>query len=380
MSRNLPMMSDLKVKLVRPLIPPQILHEEIPLTPKARATVLRGRRAVKSILDGEDDRLMVVVGPCSIHDVDAALEYAYKLQAYAEEATEDLCIVMRVYFEKPRTTVGWKGLINDPDMDGSFQINRGLRIARELLVKIAEIGLPAGCEFLDLITPQYSCDLVSWGAIGARTTESQIHRELTSGLSMPTGFKNSTDGNIGVAIDACKSAQAEHVFLSVGANGLGSIVETEGNKDVHIILRGGSNGPNYSADFVQKCGAQLDKAGLIPRLLVDCSHGNSSKQFERQSIVADEISKQLSDETTSDILMGVMIESNLVEGKQSIPPTGRVGLRYGQSVTDGCISWETTVDVLENLRRGVRERRLLRGGNTKQISFSSASSDSGIVI
>ncbi|KAJ3728826.1 hypothetical protein C8R42DRAFT_601175 [Lentinula raphanica] len=380
MSQTLPIMSDLRVKTVRPLIPPQILLEEIPLTAKARTTVLKGRRAVKSILDGEDDRLLVVVGPCSIHDVDAALEYAAKLHAYAEDAAEDLLIVMRVYFEKPRTTVGWKGLINDPDMDGSFHINKGLRTARGLLVKIAEIGLPAGCEFLDLITPQYSCDLVSWGAIGARTTESQIHRELTSGLSMPTGFKNSTDGNIGVAIDACKSAQSAHVFLSVGINGLGSIVETEGNQDVHIILRGGSNGPNYTSDYVQKYGAQLEKAGLTPRLLIDCSHGNSSKQFERQSIVADNISKQLSNEATSDIVMGVMIESNLVEGKQCIPSTGRVGLKYGQSVTDGCISWETTVDVLENLRRGVRERRLLRGVSTKEISFSSASSDSGIVI
>ncbi|KAJ4488381.1 hypothetical protein J3R30DRAFT_3281210 [Lentinula aciculospora] len=380
MSSNLPIVSDLRVKLVRPLIPPQILLEEIPLTSKARATVLKGRRTVKSILDGEDDRLLVVVGPCSIHDVDAALEYASKLRTYAEEAAEDLFIIMRVYFEKPRTTVGWKGLINDPGMDGSFHINKGLRIARDLLVKIAEIGLPAGCEFLDLITPQYSCDLVSWGAIGARTTESQIHRELTSGLSMPTGFKNSTDGNIDVAIDACKSAQAEHVFLSVGINGLGSIVETEGNKDVHIILRGGTNGPNYTADFVQKYGTQLDNAGLTPRLLIDCSHGNSSKQFERQSIVANDISKQLSNEATADIVKGVMIESNLVQGKQNIPPTGRSGLKYGQSVTDGCISWETTVDVLENLRKGVRERRLLRGGNTKETSFSSASSDSGIVV
>jgi 3-deoxy-7-phosphoheptulonate synthase len=301
-----------------------------------------------------------------VHNVEAALEYAKLLNDYAETAKDDLLIVMRVYFEKPRTTVGWKGLINDPDMNGSFQINKGLRIARTLLLEVAKMGLPAGCEFLDTISPQYTADLVSWGAIGARTTESQVHRELTSALSMPTGFKNSTDGSIGIAIDACRAARSGHVFLSVGKEGLSSIVETTGNSDVHVILRGGSSGPNYAAEYVREAGAKLTKAGLAQKVMIDCSHGNSSKQHQRQAVVADDIATQLESGDTASNIMGVMIESNLVEGRQDVPASGPAGLKYGQSVTDACIDWETTVPVLDRLREGVRARR----ANLKNLSRS----------
>ncbi|KAE9404058.1 3-deoxy-7-phosphoheptulonate synthase [Gymnopus androsaceus JB14] len=346
-----------RVKATRPLIPPQILQEDLPLSLLAAQTVLEGRMTIEHILKGNDDRLVVVVGPCSVHNVEAAIEYARLLKAYADDAKSDLFIVMRVYFEKPRTTVGWKGLINDPDLNGSFQINRGLRIARSLLLDIAKLGLPAGCEFLDTISPQYTADLVAWGAIGARTTESQVHRELTSALSMPTGFKNSTDGSVGIAIDACRAAMSGHVFLSVGKEGLSSIIETEGNPDVHVILRGGTSGPNYSAEFVRECGSKLCKAGLAQKIMIDCSHGNSSKQHTNQAKVADDIARQMAEEDTSSMIMGVMIESNLVEGRQDIPPSGAAGLRYGQSVTDACIAWDTTVEVLNRLREGVRARR-----------------------
>jgi len=348
-----------RVKSTRPLIPPQILQEDLPLTLLAAHTVLHGRLEVENVLKGDDDRLLVVVGPCSVHNVEAALEYAKLLKAYADTAKDDLLIVMRVYFEKPRTTVGWKGLINDPDLNGSFHINKGLRLARTLLLEIAKLGMPAGCEFLDTITPQYTADLVSWGAIGARTTESQVHRELTSALSMPTGFKNSTDGSVGIAIDACRAARTGHVFLSVGKEGLSSIIETEGNPYVHIIMRGGSSGPNYSAEFVRDAGAKAKKAGVAQKIMIDCSHGNSSKQHEKQKEVADDIARQLEDEDTSQLIMGVMIESNLVEGRQDIPNTGLASMRYGQSVTDACISWETTIPVLERLRAAVRGRRAL---------------------
>ncbi|KAG7443066.1 3-deoxy-7-phosphoheptulonate synthase [Guyanagaster necrorhizus] len=348
-----------RVKATRPLIPPQILQEDLPLTLLAAQTVVQGRMAVTNILKGDDDRLLVVVGPCSVNNVDAARDYARRLKAYADQADKDLLIVMRVYFEKPRTTVGWKGLINDPELNGSYQINKGLRIARTLLLDIAKMGLPAGCEFLDTITPQYTADLVSWGAIGARTTESQVHRELTSALSMPTGFKNSTDGSVGIAIDACRAARSGHVFLSTGKEGLSSIIETEGNPDVHIILRGGTHGPNYGADFIRDAGSKLSKAGVVQKIMVDCSHGNSSKQHQKQVEVADDIARQLESEDTACLIMGVMIESNLVEGRQDIPPAGPAGLKYGQSVTDACISWETTVPVLDRLREGVRGRRLL---------------------
>ncbi|EPQ54499.1 3-deoxy-7-phosphoheptulonate synthase, partial [Gloeophyllum trabeum ATCC 11539] len=350
-----------RVKLIRPLIPPQILQEDLPLTLSAAETVLEGRRATEAVLRGDDDRLMVVVGPCSVNNVDAAIEYAHKLRAYAEKAKEDLHIVMRVYFEKPRTTVGWKGLINDPDMNGSFRINKGLRLARSLLLDIAKLGLPAGCEFLDTISPQYTADLVSWGAIGARTTESQVHRELTSALSMPTGFKNSTDGSVGIAVDACRAARSGHVFLSVGKEGLSSIVETEGNPDVHVILRGGSKGPNYAAEYVRDCGEKLAKAGLPQKIMasrVDCSHGNSQKQHRKQADAAEDIARQVeSGGDTANMIMGVMLESNLVEGRQDIPPSGPAGLTYGQSVTDACLSWEQTVPILDRLREAVKGRR-----------------------
>jgi len=346
-----------RVRNIRPLIPPQILAEDFPLTLHAAATVIQGRIDVEAILRGDDDRLVVVVGPCSVHDVQAAMEYAVKLKAYADDAKNDLHILMRVYFEKPRTTVGWKGLINDPLMNNSFQINQGLRTARKFLLDIAELGIPAACEFLDTISPQYVSDLVTWGAIGARTTESQVHRELTSALSMPVGFKNSTDGSVDIAVDACRAAKSGHCFLSVGKEGLSSIVETEGNPDTHIILRGGSHGPNYAAEHVRACGAKLLKAALPARIMIDCSHGNSSKQHEKQVEVANDIAVQLESSDTAPFIIGVMIESNLVEGRQNLPPSGRAGLKYGQSVTDACISWEATVPVLERLREGVRARR-----------------------
>ncbi|KAL0961020.1 hypothetical protein HGRIS_006012 [Hohenbuehelia grisea] len=348
-----------RVKSTRPLVPPQILQEDLPLTLSAAQTVLHGRLATENILRGDDDRLVVVVGPCSVHNVESAMEYARLLKDYADSAKDDLLIIMRVYFEKPRTTVGWKGLINDPDLNGTFQINKGLRIARSLLLAIAKLGLPVGCEFLDTITPQYIADLVSWGAIGARTTESQVHRELTSALSMPTGFKNSTDGSVGVAIDACRAARSGHVFLSVGKEGLSSIVETSGNLDVHVILRGGASGPNYAPEFVRDAGGKLAKAGLPQKVMIDCSHGNSCKQHQRQVDVADDIARQLESGDTSSMILGVMLESNLVEGRQDIPKSGVANLKYGQSVTDACISWESTVHVLERLREGVRGRRAL---------------------
>lgn len=348
-----------RVKATRPLIPPQILQEDLPLTFLAANTVIEGRRATENVLRGDDDRLMVVVGPCSVHDVGAAIEYAKLLKAYADVAKDDLHIVMRVYFEKPRTTVGWKGLINDPDMNCSFQINKGLRIARTLLLDIAKLGVPAGCEFLDTISPQYTADLVSWGAIGARTTESQVHRELTSALSMPTGFKNSTDGSVGIAIDASRAARSGHVFLSVGKEGLSSIIETEGNPDTHVILRGGSKGPNYTAEYVRDCGEKLSKAGLPRKIMIDCSHGNSQKQHRRQIEVVEDIAQQLESHDTSALIMGVMLESNLVEGRQDMPSSGPAGLKYGQSVTDACLSWDMTVPALERLREGVRARREL---------------------
>ncbi|KAG7088462.1 hypothetical protein E1B28_012451 [Marasmius oreades] len=348
-----------RVKATRPLIPPQILQEDLPLTLGAAQTVLQGRLATQNVLKGEDDRLMVVVGPCSVHNIESAMDYAQLLRAYAEEAKDDLLIVMRVYFEKPRTIVGWKGLINDPNLNNTFSINKGLRIARSLLLEIAKLGLPAGCEFLDTISPQYTADLVSWGAIGARTTESQVHRELTSALSMPTGFKNSTDGSISVSIDACRAASSGHVFLSVGKEGLSSIIETSGNPDVHIILRGGSSGPNYEAEHIRNAAEKLKKAGLAPKIMVDCSHGNSSKQHRRQIDVAENIAQQLESGDTSRYIMGVMLESNLVEGRQDITASGAAALTYGQSVTDACLSWEQTVPALERLRKGVRGRRAL---------------------
>ncbi|KAK9764139.1 hypothetical protein K7432_008617 [Basidiobolus ranarum] len=350
-------LDDKRIKETRPLIPPQILMEDFPLTDEAARAILAGRMGAEAIIHGRDDRLLVIVGPCSIHDTKAGIEYAKKLKEYAETASKDLHIIMRVYFEKPRTTVGWKGLINDPMLNDSFQINKGLRTARRFLLDVNELGLPAGCEFLDTISPQFIGDLVSWGAIGARTTESQVHRELASGLSVPVGFKNGTDGNVKVAIDAIKAANHGHSFLSVTKQGLSAIVTTEGNEHCHVILRGGATGPNYSSKHVKAISEQLSAAKLRSSIMIDCSHGNSSKVFSRQILVAEDIAKQLSVEDTGKDIFGVMIESHLIEGRQDIPHEGPSALKYGQSITDACIGWEDTVKVLDILRNGVQARR-----------------------
>ena len=305
---------DLRIEQIRPLIPPAILMENLPLSEKASTTVAESREAVARVLRQQDDRLVVVVGPCSIHDVDAAREYARGLQAVAAELADALVVVMRVYFEKPRTTVGWKGLINDPRLDGTFRVNEGLNLARGLLLDLAEMGVPAGCEFLDTITPQYIADVVSWGAIGARTTESQVHRELASGLSVPVGFKNGTDGNIQIAIDAIQAAGHPHHFLSVTKQGLSAIVATRGNPDCHLILRGGNSEPNYDAAAVARAIAVLEKAKLPARLMIDCSHGNSRKDPARQPAVASDIAGQI--RAGGRTIAGVMIESHLVGGRQ----------------------------------------------------------------
>ncbi|KAI8371406.1 3-deoxy-7-phosphoheptulonate synthase [Radiomyces spectabilis] len=354
-------LDDKRIKGIKPLIPPQILMEDIPLTLQAAQTIVEGRRAAEAVIKGTDDRLLVVVGPCSIHDVKAAKEYATKLIEYAKAAEEDLLIIMRVYFEKPRTTVGWKGLINDPMLNNSYEINKGLRIARQLLLDLNEAGIPTGCEFLDTISPQYTGDLVSWGAIGARTTESQVHRELASGLSCPVGFKNGTDGGITVAMDAIKAANNGHHFLSVTKQGLSAIVQTEGNDACHVILRGGKSGPNYDAESVKKTAQALEKAKLPGLVMIDCSHGNSNKDHKRQPLVAQDIANQLAEpKHTGDNIVGVMIESHLVEGRQDIPSEGPHRLTYGQSITDACINWDDTVEALDILRKGVQARRAAR--------------------
>jgi len=350
-------LDDRRICEIKPLIPPQILMEDLPLSPKAQATIQQGRQQAEAILKGLDDRLLVVVGPCSIHDTRAALEFGEKLGSFSKQVAADLLIVMRVYFEKPRTTIGWKGLINDPFLDNSFQINKGLRIARQLLLDLNAMGIPTGCEFLDTISPQYIGDLVTWGAIGARTTESQVHRELASGLSVPVGFKNGTEGGVQVAIDAIQAASNGHHFLSVTKQGLSAIVATEGNDCCHVILRGGANGPNYTADHVKKVSESLVKAKLPARLMIDCSHGNSSKIFKRQIDVAEDISNQLANSETANNIIGVMIESHLKEGKQNMDDVGVANLEYGKSITDGCIHWEDTISVLNNLAKGVRARR-----------------------
>ena len=343
---------DLRIKEIKELLPPVALLEKFPATETAVKTVADTRQAIHNILQKNDDRLLVVIGPCSIHDTEAAKEYASRLLKLREELSGSLEVVMRVYFEKPRTTVGWKGLINDPHMDNSYQINDGLRIARKLLVDINDTGLPAAGEFLDMITPQYVADLMSWGAIGARTTESQVHRELSSGLSCPVGFKNGTDGTIKVAIDAINAASAPHCFLSVTKYGHSAIVETSGNGDCHIILRGGKE-PNYSAQHVEEVKAGLAKAGLDPQIMIDFSHANSSKQFKKQLTVADDVAQQIAGGEKA--IIGVMIESHLVEGNQSLE-SGEP-LVYGKSVTDGCIGWEDTETVLRQLADAVKARR-----------------------
>lgn len=343
---------DVRIAGLHEVLPPAELHAEFPIDEHASETVYNNREAVHKILHGEDDRLVVIVGPCSIHDPAAAREYAQKLKPLIDELSHDLCIIMRVYFEKPRTTVGWKGLINDPDMDESFHINKGLRLARGLLLHLAKHGVPAGTEFLDLISPQYIADLISWGAVGARTTESQGHRELASGLSCPIGFKNSTDGGFKIAIDAVQAASRPHVFMSLTKEGHSAIFSTTGNEDCHIILRGGKK-PNYDAASVQVAAEQLEKSGLRAALMVDCSHANSNKDYHRQIDVCRDVAGQISKGDKR--IMGVMIESHLVEGRQDVVEGKE--LTYGQSVTDACISWESTETLLRELAEAVQSRR-----------------------
>ena len=349
----MPRTDDLRIRELKELLPPSHLIREFACSDKASTVVADARNALHRILHGQDDRMMVVIGPCSIHDPKAAMEYAHRLAAERERFAPELEIVMRVYFEKPRTTVGWKGLINDPYMDNSFRINDGLRTARELLLYINELGLPAGTEYLDVISPQYVADLISWGAIGARTTESQVHRELASGLSCPVGFKNGTDGNIKIAVDAIKAASQPHHFLSVTKGGHSAIVSTGGNEDCHIILRGGK-APNYDAASVDAACRDIAVAGLASRLMVDASHANSSKNPENQVPVCANIAAQVAGGETR--IIGVMVESNLVGGRQDLVPGKE--LTYGQSVTDGCIDWESSVRVLEGLAAAVRQRRV----------------------
>jgi len=345
---------DVRIREIKELLPPAHVLREFPASETAAATAYEGRQAVHRVLHGADDRLVVVIGPCSIHDPAAAIDYARRLKAERDRLAADLVVVMRVYFEKPRTTVGWKGLINDPGLDGSFRINDGLRLARKLLWEINELGLPCGTEFLDTISPQYTADLVAWGAIGARTTESQVHRELASGLSCPVGFKNGTDGNIRIAVDAIKAAASPHHFLSVTKAGHSAIVSTEGNEDCHVILRGGRE-PNHDAASVAAACADLAKAGLAAKLMIDFSHANSRKQYALQVDVAKEVGAQVA--AGDDRIFGVMVESHLKEGRQDLTP-GKP-LEYGQSVTDACIGWEDSVAVLDILAEAVRRRRVV---------------------
>ncbi|MFP4182499.1 MAG: 3-deoxy-7-phosphoheptulonate synthase [Thiohalospira sp.] len=342
---------DLRITNIKEVISPVQLHQSLPLSDAAAETVFGAREAIHRILTGEDDRLLVIMGPCSIHDPDAAREYADRLKALKAELAGEIELVMRVYFEKPRTTVGWKGLINDPDLDGSFRINKGLRLARGLLVDLAEKGVPAATEFLDLISPQYIADLVAWGAIGARTTESQVHRELASGLSCPVGFKNGTDGSLKIAIDAIRSAAHPHHFMSLTREGRSAIFSTAGNEDTHIILRGGNNGPNYDAEHVAAAAAELEDAGLPARLMVDCSHANSRKDPQRQLEVARDVAGQI--RGGENRVIGLMLESHLLGGRQEIGDD----MTYGQSVTDACLGWEDSATALHTLAEAVRARR-----------------------
>ena len=344
---------DLRICATKEVIPPVLVHDEMPINDIAAQTTLQARAEIHKLLTGNDDRLLVIVGPCSIHDPKAALEYAGLLKAVKDELKNDLLIVMRVYFEKPRTTVGWKGLINDPDLDSSFNINKGLRVARQLLLDVVTLGVPAATEYLDLISPQYISDLISWGAIGARTTESQGHRELASGVSCPIGFKNSTDGTIKIAIDAIRAAMSPHHFLSLTKSGHSAIFSTTGNDDVHIILRGGNGRPNYDAVSVEQVAEGLKKANLKPNIMIDFSHDNSLKQCQRQLIVGDDVAGQIANGDRR--IMGVMIESHLKAGNQ--PVIDGQELTYGQSITDACLSWDDTVPLLKNLARAVQKRR-----------------------
>jgi 3-deoxy-7-phosphoheptulonate synthase len=344
---------DLRIREIKELLPPSAVLSHFPITRNAAKTVYETRQAIHRILHGADDRLLVIMGPCSIHDVKAANEYASKLQEAKDRLAADLLVVMRVYFEKPRTTVGWKGLINDPKLDGSFHINEGLQIARHLMLELNERGIPAGSEFLDMITPQYLADLVSWGAIGARTTESQVHRELASGLSCPVGFKNGTDGNVRIAVDAIRAAQAPHHFLSVTKDGHSAIVSTMGNEDCHVILRGGKE-PNYDAAKVDSAAKSLAEAGIPARIMIDFSHGNSGKDSQRQLEAGREVAAQIGD--GDERIFGVMVESHLKAGRQDLLP-GKA-LVYGMSITDACIGWDDSRPLLDALSDAVRRRRL----------------------
>ena len=344
---------DLRICETKDVVAPIQVHDEIPMTEVAAKTILEARAAIHNILTGKDDRLLVIVGPCSIHDPVAAVEYAGRLKALKDQLQDDLQIVMRVYFEKPRTTVGWKGLINDPDLNSSFNINKGLRLARKVLLDVNNLGVPAATEYLDLITPQYVSDLISWGAIGARTTESQVHRELASGLSCPVGFKNATDGGVKIAIDAINAAMSPHHFLSLTKEGRSAIFSTRGNEDAHIILRGGNDRPNYDEVSVDQVGQSLEKAGLRPNIMIDFSHANCMKKYERQLLVGQDVGDQIAGGDTR--IIGVMAESHLVEGRQDAESA--CDLVYGQSITDPCLGWDDTAVLLNRLAESVRQRR-----------------------
>jgi 3-deoxy-7-phosphoheptulonate synthase len=344
---------DQRIERVVELVAPAEILEDVPLGREREDAVLAHRAEVESILDRDDDRVLVVVGPCSVHDPEAATDYAQRLAEQARDLCDDLCVAMRVYFEKPRTTTGWKGLINDPHLDGSRDVNVGLHTARSLLIEVTDLGLPIGCEFLDPITPQYISDVVAWGAIGARTTESQIHRQLASGLSMPVGFKNGTAGSVKLAVDAVRAAAAPHAFAGVDVSGKPAILYTEGNEDCHVILRGGRGAPNYDADSVDQTLVQLRAAGLAERLVIDASHDNSGKDHERQPHVVSEIADQIA--AGNGAIVGVMMESFLVAGRQDLESGGR--LVFGQSITDACMDWDHTVLTLDRLASAVRKRR-----------------------
>ena len=347
---------DIRIQWTKVVLPPIFLEEELPLTDAASATIFDARNEIKAILSGEDDRLVVLAGPCSIHDAKAAREYAGLLKGASTEFAADLRIAMRVYFEKPRTTIGWKGLINDPHLDGTFKINDGLRLARHLLLDLAAMGVPTGTEFLDMISPQYIAGLVSWGAIGARTTESQVHRQLVSGISCPVGFKNATSGDVQVAVDAVLSASYSHTFLGHTHHGQSAIFVTTGNPDCHIILRGGRNSVNYTAESVAQAAELMERAGIAPRIMIDCSHANSAKDYRRQSTVGRDVAAQVAAGNRK--IIGVMIESNLVAGAQKLTPGQPLGsLVYGQSITDACIDWKETRALLAELAAAVRTRR-----------------------
>jgi len=353
-TQSRPVTDDVRIREIKELVPPAHVFRETPTSSRAARVTYEARQAIHRILHGADDRLLVVIGPCSIHDYAAAIDYAQRLQKEAERVKDDLLVVMRVYFEKPRTTVGWKGLINDPRLDNSYRINEGVRLARKLLLEINELGLSCATEFLDTITPQYTADLIAWGAIGARTTESQVHRELASGLSCPVGFKNGTDGNVRIAVDAIRAAASPHHFLSVTKSGHTAIVSTLGNEDCHVILRGGKE-PNYDTPSIDAACKVLADAGLAQRLMVDFSHGNSRKQYKLQMDVAREVGVQMA--AGEERIVGVMVESHLVEGRQDLSPDKP--LEYGKSITDACLGWDDSVALLDILAQAVRARRLV---------------------